>query len=118
MSAGRAAPECRPPDLDLTRGQVPVGGVAPPRLWTRFWAGWLVTFIVSGVVGDVVAYVSGGYPASLTLHIRRWTGQEPVTRWNRLGQLATMGFLSWAALHLTFGILGPARGRALLTGDE
>jgi hypothetical protein len=91
--------------------------VAPPRLWTRFWAGWLVTFIISGVVGDVVAYVYGGYPASLTLHIRRWTGQEPATRWNRVGQVATMTFLSWATVHLTFGILGPARGREL-PGDE
>jgi hypothetical protein len=111
VRALRAVPECRPPDPGLTRGQARVRGTASSRLWTRFWAGWLVAFILSGVVGDVVAYVSGGYPASLTLHIRRWTGQEPVTRWNRLGQVATMSFLTWAAVHLTFGILGPDRGR-------
>lgn len=102
--------ECRSPDLALTRGQGQVGGVAP-SLWTRYWAVWLVGFIVSGVVGDVASYVSGGYPATLTVHIRRWTGQEPHTRWHRVGQVGLVAFLSWAAVHLGFGILGPARGR-------
>jgi hypothetical protein len=104
--------ECRPPGLALTRGQSQVGGTAPRvRHWSRYWAGWLITFIITGAVGDVAAYVADGYPATLTVHIRRWTGQEPRTRWNRVGQLATMTFLSWAAVHLGFGILGPSRGR-------
>lgn len=112
MRALRAVAECRPPDPGLTRGQTRVGGVAPPvRPWTRFWAGWLVTFVVTGVVGDIVAYVHGGYSASLTVHIRRWTGQEPHTRYHRLGQVAVMTFLGWACVHLGFGVLGP-RGRS------
>lgn len=103
--------ECRPPGLALTRGQSPVGGAAPLRHWSRYWACWLVAFVITGAVGDVTAYVSGGYPATLTVHIRRWTGQEPSTRWHRFGQVFVVAFLSWAAVHLGFGILGPARGR-------
>jgi hypothetical protein len=79
--------------------------------WTRFWAVWLVTVIVSGVAGDVTAYVSHGYPATLTMHIRWWTGLEPQTRFHRIGQALVMAFLSWAAVHLGLGVLGPSRGR-------
>lgn len=79
--------------------------------WCRFWAVYAVVTIVVGAVGDTVAYVHGGYPATLTGHIRRWTGMEPTTRYQRLGQAGVMGFLTWAAVHLGFGVLGPNRGR-------
>lgn len=67
--------------------------------------------LVSGVVGDVVAYVQGGWTATLTAAIRRLTGQEPRTRFGRLGQVALVSFFAWAGTHLAFGILGPNRGR-------
>jgi hypothetical protein len=81
------------------------------RYWTWFWAGWLGTLVVSGGVVDTVAYVQGGYPATLTGHVRRWTGQEPHTRFHRLGQVAVTMFLTWLTVHLGFGVLGPTRGR-------
>jgi hypothetical protein len=84
--------------------------------WTRFWAAWVGTLVVSGGVVDTIAYVQGGYPATLTGHIRRWTGQEPHTRFHRLGQVAVTAFLTWAAVHLGFGVLGPNRGRDLAPG--
>jgi hypothetical protein len=67
--------------------------------------------LVSGVVGDVAAYVQGGWTATLTAAIRRLTGQEPRTRFGRLGQVALIAFLAWACVHLGFGVLGPNRGR-------
>jgi len=90
----------------------PRRGAAPScRRWRRWWTGWLLVFLVSGVAGDTVAYVQGGWTATLTATIRRYTGQEPRTRFGRLGQAVLIAFLTWATIHLGFGILGPSRGR-------
>lgn len=79
--------------------------------WRRFWTGYVVVASVVGVVGDTVAYVRCGWDATLTAAIRKWTGLEPATRYGRLGRVALLGFLSWAACHLGFGILGPSSSR-------
>jgi hypothetical protein len=84
-------------------------GAAPT--WRRCWTAWLIIFLVSGAVGDTVAYTQVGWTATLTATIRRLTGQEPRTRFGRLGQVALVAFLAWATVHLGFGILGPVRGR-------
>lgn len=85
-----------------------------PRAWCRWWACYTAATVVAGVVGDTVAYIHGGYPATLSGHLRAWLGMEPRTRYGRLGQVALMGFLVWSALHLGLGILGPSRGRTQL----
>mgnify|MGYP007039477746 CR=1 FL=1 len=81
------------------------------RRWCRWWAGYAATAFALGVSTDTLAYVRHGYDATLTSHLRRWSGLEPRTRYGRLGQAAIAGFLGWAMLHLTFGILGPTRRR-------
>lgn len=70
-----------------------------------------MVFLVSGAAGDVTAYIHSGWTATLTATIRRLTGQEPRTRFGRLGQVALVAFLAWATIHLGFGVLGPVRGR-------
>lgn len=83
---------------------------APPAThpaWTRWWAAWLITAVVTGTVGDILSYVIGGYPATLTSHIRRWIGADPVAWYGRLGAAGIVAFLGWALLHLGFGILNP-----------
>lgn len=81
------------------------------RRWCRFWSIYAATALGVGVVMDTVAYVRGGWPATLTAHIQRWFGIRPQTRYARLGQASIVLFLTWASVHLTFGILGPTRGR-------
>lgn len=88
------------------------------RFWCYLWAAWTLTLLVTGVVGDVTAYITEGWEATLTAHVRRWIGAEPRTRRGRVGQVAVGGFLAWACVHLSLGVLGPSRGRHPVTRLE
>lgn len=79
--------------------------------WRRFWGAWVASVLLSGIGIDTVAYVRYGWQATLTASIRRWSGLEPRTPRGRLGQAILVGFFSWLGVHLSFGILGPVRGR-------
>lgn len=81
------------------------------RRWQRLWAAWLVSVVLSGIGLDLVAYLREGWRATLTASIRRWGGVEPATSHGRLGQAFLLGFFGWLGVHLTWGILGPTRGR-------
>jgi hypothetical protein len=63
------------------------------RTWARWWAGYAAVTFTSGVVLDTWAYC------------------EPRTRRGRIGQAFLVGSLSWATLHLGWGVLGPTKGR-------
>ena len=79
-----------------------------PIYWCRTWAVWCLAFLITGAALDTLALTQHGYPATLTAHIRRWTGTEPV-RFCRAGTVGVIAFLGWALLHLGFGILNPGQ---------
>jgi hypothetical protein len=83
----------------------------PHPRWRRFWALWASAVLISGIGLDTVAYVRHGWRATLTASIRRWGGVEPHAAHGRLGQAILLGFFAWLGVHLTFGVLGPNRGR-------
>ena len=96
----------------------PPAACAAPRWWCRFWGVWASTALASGVAMDLIAFTRDGYDATLTAHIRRWSGADP-PRYRRVGAAAVMAFLGWALLHLGLGVLNPGgTGRSPLTPPE
>lgn len=77
-----------------------------PTRWAKRWDRWLVSTVSSFVILEGAALITEGAPAMLTAHIRRRAGLEPRCRHALVGRTSILIALTWAALHLGWGVLG------------
>lgn len=77
-----------------------------PTPWAKRWDIWLASTVTSFAMLEGAALITEGAPATLTAHIRRLAGLNPRCRHALVGRLAILIALTWAALHLGWGILG------------
>lgn len=77
-----------------------------PGPWARRWDSWLALTLGSFAVIEGAGLVAEGSPATLSAHIRRLAGIEPRCAHASIGRVVIVAFLTWAALHLGWGLLG------------
>ncbi len=85
-----------------------MGGCAHhiPGPWAKRWDTWLSLTIGSFAVLEGAGLFTEGSPATLSTHIRRMAGVDPRCKHAVLGRIVLLSVLTWAALHLGWGLLG------------
>ena len=74
--------------------------------WARIWDVWLAVTVGSFAAIEITAIARDGIPATLSFYLRRAAGLEQHCRHQHAGRAVILAGLSWAAVHLGWGVLG------------